>query len=175
MTFYHAEHSCRLATTYRSLPNEATNDTIKQTLGSQIEASCTTNANDASSRMHLIDGSVVTGNPSPPKTAAYNFSHLQRSWTMLQARRALSNCRSRHPDISVGGLETGAPFPGLSYYIAHALLAVSFCRCLIRQRYPTTEFGPASIWQTLFVVIQVLIGGSTTRVVGIISLHGLIS
>lgn len=65
VAIYNSNHSCSLATTFRSLLNEAsTNDTIRRTLGSSIEASYTVNANNASSRFHLSDDSTVTSAPS---------------------------------------------------------------------------------------------------------------
>ncbi|KAF2165985.1 hypothetical protein M409DRAFT_23712 [Zasmidium cellare ATCC 36951] len=102
VVFYNSDYSCRLATTFRSLSNEvATNDTVQRTLRSEIEASCTVNANDASSSFHLIDVSPVTNRPSSRKALAnHGPSFPQRSWIVVRARNAVSQFRNRFADNS---------------------------------------------------------------------------
>ncbi|KAK5744043.1 hypothetical protein LTR17_002381 [Elasticomyces elasticus] len=116
IAFYSAEHSCTLATTFRSAPStRRSNDTLSQALKLDLEASCTQNANRASSRIYLID--AMPSGPSTPSTPtarslpvtkdlpARLYSCLLRAVQYFQARSQLAKFRRNHAGLQ----DTGPP------------------------------------------------------------------
>src|SRR5437016_5646808 len=58
ISFYNDENQCSLATTFRSVPDSKlslSNDTASRVLGLKLEASCTTQASPASSKLFLVE------------------------------------------------------------------------------------------------------------------------
>lgn len=131
------------------------NDTIKRHLGLQLEASCTVNANDPSSRLHLIDAMSVEEMQS--RRLKHQVRQLggklellglirdsfRRGRVLLQARRELATFRSRYPDHQALQTSTGdslapvvpAETLSLDRGICYLLLALLAIACLLKQRY----------------------------------------
>jgi hypothetical protein len=115
VTFHNVKHSCSLATTFRSLPSpRRTNDTLSRVMNLELEASCTSDASSASSRVYMIDAMPSNPRPSAPPDAgrtpvpqriqACLQLLLLRSMQHLQARRQLSKFRHYHAVLQDSGL-----------------------------------------------------------------------
>jgi hypothetical protein len=109
ISFYSHEHQCNLATTFRSLPDInpiQSNDTVLRILNLKLEASCTTSASKASSRLFLIESTALNESPEIAKGALKerkstitDVGYFWRAMDYLEARRRLGRFRRYHSHL----------------------------------------------------------------------------
>lgn len=113
IALYSHEHKCSLATTFRSLPEldaRQTNDTVLRILNLKLEASCTTSASKASSRLFLIESTARTKLPVIKEGALQKRSsemagvgYFRRAVDYIAARRRLGYFRTHHGHLQEVG------------------------------------------------------------------------
>jgi hypothetical protein len=109
ISFYSQKYQCSLATTFRSLPepdSSQRNDTVLRILNLKLEASCTTSANEASSRLFLVDSTTATIIPAVANGALQgrkfdiiNSGYFWRTVDYLAARHRLGHFRRYHSHL----------------------------------------------------------------------------
>ena len=154
IAFFSPEHQCSLATTFRSLPGpdlSRSNDTVLRILNLKLEASCTTSASAASSRLFLIESASQTELPPILGETSYKkpsgiaaFGCFWRGLHYFQARRRLASFRRHYGHLQDGRTvasdvegETCSLDPSKPDVLACCLYLLAWTfDALVRQRLP---------------------------------------
>jgi hypothetical protein len=109
ISFYSHKHQCSVSTTFHSLPNpnpSQSDDTVLRILNLKLEASCTTSASKASSRLFLVENTARNKSPGIAKGALKegkstitDVGYFWRAMDYLEARCRLGRFQRYHSHL----------------------------------------------------------------------------
>ncbi|KAH7409726.1 hypothetical protein BKA64DRAFT_405695 [Cadophora sp. MPI-SDFR-AT-0126] len=115
ISFYNEENQCTLATTFRSVPDSKLslgNDTALRVLGLKLEASCTTQASQTSSKLSIVESPTLGQAPKSKASGANreptiaSVSYWRRGLHYFEARNRLGRFRKYHSHLQEEALGT---------------------------------------------------------------------